>query len=150
MKISRILIGVFFAFILCSSTLDALCVKVTKANLRTGPGTNYEVGWTVYKYMPFEKVGMSLSGNWYAVKDVDSTVLWIYRNLLTSKYRCAVVNTEGVNVRTGPGVQYGKRFGKPMEKYYSARILKKKGAWLKIIDGDNETGWIRKDYVWIR
>jgi len=150
MKISRILIGVFFAFILCSSTLDALCVKVTKANLRTGPGTNYEIGWTVYKYMPFEKVGVSLSGNWCAVKDVDNTVLWIYRNLLTNKYRCAVVNTEGVNVRTGPGAHYEKRFRKPMEKYYSARILKRKGPWIKIIDGDNETGWIHKDYVWIR
>ncbi|HNS13755.1 MAG TPA: SH3 domain-containing protein [Syntrophorhabdaceae bacterium] len=150
MKARLILITVFFLSIAGSGPLDAACVKVPKANLRTGPGTTYEVGWTVYKYMPLEKVGASLSGKWYAVKDVDDTVLWIHRNLLTSKYRCVVVKTEGVNVRKGPGIHYEKRFDMPMEKYYSARMIKRKGSWIKIIDGDNDTGWIHRDYVWIR
>jgi len=144
------LIAALFLTIVCSSSLYALCVKVPKANLRTGPGTNYEIGWTVYKYMPLEKVGVSLSGNWYAVKDLDNTVLWIHRNLVTTQYRCIVVNTEKVNVRKGPDTGYQKRFDTPMEKYYSARILNRKGNWIKIIDGDNDTGWIHKDYLWIR
>jgi SH3-like domain-containing protein len=56
MKARLILITVFFLSIAGSGPLDAACVKVPKANLRTGPGTTYEVGWTVYKYMPHGEV----------------------------------------------------------------------------------------------
>lgn len=98
----------FVLFILRNS--DALCVSAQKANLRDGPGTNYENAWEVYKYLPLLKVGISLSGEWYAVKDVDGDVNWIHKKLLTSRYRCAVVKTEEVNVRTGPGTNYSKSF----------------------------------------
>ena len=58
--------------------------------------------------MPFSKVGVSLSGEWYAVKDVDGDVNWMHKDLLTGKYKCAVVKTEEVNIRTGPGTRYSK------------------------------------------
>jgi len=48
MKARLILITVFFLSIAGSSPLGAVCVKVPKANLRTGPGTTDEVGWPVY------------------------------------------------------------------------------------------------------
>lgn len=48
----------------------ALCINVAKANLQTGFGTDYMKSWEVGKYMPFEKAGIPLSGDWYAVKDV--------------------------------------------------------------------------------
>jgi SH3-like domain-containing protein len=92
---------------------DALCVSAQKANLRDGPGTNYEIAWKVYKYMPFSKVGISLSSEWYAVKDVDGDVNWIHKRLVTNRYRCAVVKTEEVNVRTGPDTNYSKSFFSP-------------------------------------
>jgi SH3-like domain-containing protein len=125
-------------------------VKVPKANLRVGPGTGYEVGWTVYKYFPFKKVGTSLSGKWYAVEDTDGDVLWIHQSLVTSRYRCAAVVSDKANVRTGPGTRYGKLFSEPVIRYYSFRVLKETGAWVKVRDVDNNTGWLHRNSCRIR
>lgn len=129
---------------------NALCVKAQKANLRDGPGTNYEIVWEVYKYMPFLKVGVSLLGNWYAVRDVDGDVNWIHKGLVTNRYHCAVVKTEEVNVRTGPGTKYSKSYSSPAKKYYSFKVLKRKGIWVKVRDEWGDTGWIHRNYLWIQ
>jgi SH3-like domain-containing protein len=138
----------FVLFILRHS--NALCVSAQKTNLRDGPGTNYEITWEVYKYMPFSKVGISLSGEWYAVKDVDGDVNWIHKRLVTSRYRCAVVKTQEVNVRKGPGTNYSKVFFSPAKKYYSFRVLKRKGMWVRVKDEQGNIGWIHRNYLWIQ
>lgn len=135
-------------FILRNS--NALCVSTQKANLRAGPGTNYRIVWEVYKYMPFKKIGVSLSGDWYGVKDVDGDVNWIHKSLLTSRYRCAVVKTEEVNVRTGPGTGYSKCFFSPAKRYYSYKVLKRKGMWVRVKDEQGNIGWIHRNYLWIQ
>lgn len=133
-----------------SGTAAALCTKVPKANVRSGPGTAYSIVWEVYKYMPFEKVGSSNSGTWYAVKDIDGDVSWMHKNLLTASYRCAVVGDTEANVRTGPGTQYKETSWSPARQYASFRVLQKKGNWLKIRDEWNSTGWIHKSLLWVR
>ncbi|MDH4230988.1 MAG: SH3 domain-containing protein [Nitrospirota bacterium] len=138
-------------FLICSGgAADAMCVKTSKANIRLGPGTNYESIWQVYKYMPFEKVGVSVSGNWYAVKDVDGDVNWIHKKLITNGFRCAVVKKESVNVRKGPGTRYPKIYPGPARQYFSFRVLKKKGLWIKVRDELGKIGWIHKKFLWIR
>jgi SH3-like domain-containing protein len=122
---------------------------VPKANLRVGPGTNYDIGWQVFKYMPFEKVGKSLSGKWFAVKDVDNDVLWIHRNLVTEDFKCAVVEASEVNVRTGPGTNYSRSQMGPAKKYYSYRILDIRGNWVRLRDEWGNIGWIHRDHLWI-
>ena len=141
----------FFLFIASSySDAGALCVNVQNANIRVGPGTNYDKIWEVYKYMPFKKVGVSTSGDWYAVQDVDGDVNWIHKKLVTSQYKCAVVTSEEVNIRTGPGTKYQKNSSGPAKKYYSFKILKKQGSWVKVKDDLGVTGWIHTDYIWIQ
>jgi len=129
---------------------NAVCVRAPKANIRTGPGKNYEIVWEVYRYMPFQRVGTSLSGNWYAVKDVDGDVSWIHRNLVTRKYRCAVVKAEEANIRSGPGTRYARSPMGPARQYYSFRVVKKNGDWIKVKDEWGSAGWIHRDLVWIR
>lgn len=148
-KTSAILCTIFFIMIIIPNFSDALCVKIPKANLRSGPGTNYEIVWEVYKYMPFKKVGVSLSGDWYAVRDVDGDVNWKYKNLLTDKYRCAVVKTEKVNVRKGPGNNYPKSSLSPTVQYDSFKIMQKKGVWVKVKNEWHNVGWIHKNFLWI-
>ncbi len=126
---------------------NALCVKAEKANIRVGPGTNYQKGWTVYKYFPLKKVGVSLSGDWYAVEDIDGDVFWAHKGLVTNGYRCAAVKCDRVNVRSGPGAKYRKRFSKPAEKYDCFKVLERKGAWMKVKDANNNSGWIHQDCV---
>jgi len=148
-KTSAILCTIFFIIIIVPNCSDALCVKVPKANLRSGPGTNYGIVWEVYKYMPFKKVGVSLSGDWYAVRDVDGDVNWMYKKLVTDKYRCAVVKTEEVNVRRGPGKNYPKSSLSPAVQYDSFKILQIKGTWVKVEDEWHNIGWIHRNFLWI-
>lgn len=127
-----------------------LCVKASVANVRSGPGQHYEKIWQVDRFMPLEKVGVSLSGDWYAVRDVDGDVLWIHESLVTVEYRCAVVKSKVVNVRTGPGTRYRKRFSEPANKYDSFRVIRESGGWVEVRDAHNKPGWIHRDYLWIQ
>ncbi len=150
MKKLLIVLCITLSFNLIVRYADALCINTQKANVRTGPGKSYEVIWEVYKYMPFLKVGTSVSGKWYAVRDVDGDVNWIHKKLLTNRYSCAVVKTDEVNVRTGPGRNYPKSSLSPAKKYYSFKVLKKRGMWVRIKDEYGNIGWIHRNYLWIQ
>jgi SH3-like domain-containing protein len=138
----------FFLCLTCSA--EALCIKVSAANVRSGPGTQYEVVWKVYRYMPFEKVGESLPRGWYAVKDVDGEVNWLSRHLVRKDIRCAVVKKVRTNVRKGPGMRYGKTFWSPAPQYSSFKVLHRKGLWVKVKSEWGEVGWVYKNNLWIR
>lgn len=135
---------------LAGSTAEALCTKTARANLRAGPGTHYSLVWEVYRYMPFEKVGKSLSGTWHAVRDVDGDVSWIHGSLVTDSYLCAVVKKSGTNVRTGPSTGYREAKWGPAKQYDSFRVLKRRGSWVRVKDEWGNTGWIYKNLLWVR
>ena len=130
-----------------TTTAHALCVSVHEANLRTGPGTNYEKSWTVYMYMPFKK--LETKGEWYKVQDLDGDVHWIHSKLVSEDIQCAVVKAEKVNVRSGPDTSYDKVPPQFYEKYHSFQITETKGKWVKIHDEVDNQGWISTDFLWI-
>lgn len=151
MKLFSVMFCVICAVLICSvDHSSALCLKMSEANIRSGPGKNYEIIWQVYRFMPFEKVGISLSGNWYAIRDLDGDVGWVYKNLVTNKYRCAIVKSRVVNIRKGPGTNYAKAFSEPAQRYDTFRIIQRQGAWMKVKDEWNNVGWIHRDYLWVR
>lgn len=129
-------------------TATALCVKATEANLRAGPGTNYQKTWEVLQYMPLKKIGQQ--GKWYQVEDVDGDRHWIYSSLVSDAMRCAVVRVKEANVRTGPGTRYAQSELSPVEKYYSFKVLQTKGAWVKVQDEVFDGEWIAKKLLWIQ
>ena len=139
---------------ICSTLLiinhtDAVCISVPKANIRMGPGTNYEKAWQVYRYMPFKKVGASIDGLWYAIEDVDGDVNWVSKSLVTNSYDCAVVKKEQVNIRTGPGTRYQKSSMSPALRYDAFKVLKRQASWVRVQDASGSIGWIHRDYLWI-
>lgn len=147
--------GIIISYCICiiivlTGSAAALCVTAPRANLRCGPGPQYKKTWEVYKYMPFEKVGVSVSGTWYAVKDVDGDIHWIYKKLVSESCRCAVVTTDNVAARTGPGTKYAKSRLNPANKYYCFRVMQKKEGWVKLKDQWGNLVWIHKKYLWIR
>lgn len=150
MKTAFILLSVAFSLTQLSISAEALCVKVSHANIRSGPGTKHELIWEVYKYMPFKKVGISSSGRWYAVEDVDGDVNWISKSLTTNSFRCAVVKESKVNIRVGPGTRYRKTGSSPAQQYSSFKVLKRKRSWIKVKDEWGKVGWISKRFLWIR
>jgi len=146
--IMKIIFSVFFvSFFMHNSFADALCVTVPEANLRSGPGTQYERTWEVFKYMPFKK--LSQKGDWYKVQDVDGDKHWIYRKLVRDKFDCAVVKADKANIRKGPGVRYQKKHFSPALKYAAFKVLKRKGDWVKVLDEFGDSGWIFRKLLWI-
>lgn len=140
--------ALFCAMAVCAPVQAApLCVKASEANLRQGPGTNYGKTWKVYKYMPLSQVGRQ--GSWYEVKDVDGDRHWIYANLVSSSLRCAVVKVDKANMRSGPGTGHAQTEISPVEKYYSFRVLERKGDWVKVRDEVDNVGWISSALLWL-
>jgi SH3-like domain-containing protein len=125
----------------------ALCVTVSEASLRSGPGTSYKKTWEVFKYMPLKKV--KTEGSWYKVKDMDGDAHWINRKLVSDKFECAAVKKDKTNVRRGPGTNYKQTLSSPLMKYDSFKVLKKQGSWVKVLDEFGEKGWIFRNLLWI-
>jgi SH3-like domain-containing protein len=147
--VKQISVSIILGMILVISQTHAhaLCVKVTDANLRSGPGTKHEKTWEVFKYMPFKR--LLRRGDWYKVQDVDGDYHWIYRKLVTDAFDCAVVKREKANMRTGPGTQYRITTDSPMLKYDSFRVLKRSGKWVQVLDEFGDKGWIFRKLLWI-
>jgi SH3-like domain-containing protein len=128
---------------------EALCVKVAWANLRTGPGTGYAKSWEVGKYMPLEKIGVCLTGQWYAVRDVDGDTHWIHSQLVNESCRAAVVCGEKIAVRSGPGRRHAQtRLGR-VSKYHCFKILRQQGSWVQVRDAQGNQGWIHDKFLWM-
>lgn len=150
----NIMKGILFFYITLTLILSlnsdahALCVNVSEANLRSGPGTQYEKTWEVFRFMPFKKI--TQNGSWYKVKDVDGDVHWIYKKLLTGRFKCAVVKKNDINVRNGPGSHFSKTAFSPALKYDSFKIIKTKNSWINVIDEFGNKGWISKQLLWIQ
>jgi SH3-like domain-containing protein len=145
----QFLIGLILitSIFILNTPLYALCVNVSEANLRKGPGTHYEKTWEVFKYMPFKK--LAKKGTWYKVQDVDGDVHWVYNNLITSKFNCAVVKVNEANVRSGPGTKFKKNSLSPIIKYESFKVVKRQGSWVKVQDEFGDSGWVFRKLLWI-
>ncbi len=147
-RLVRLVVAIYILLIVSATFASALCVITEDANLRSGPGTNYDKTWQVFKYMPLKKLGKK--GHWYRVKDVDGDEHWVYEKLVTEKFRCAVVKVDKANIRRGPGLKYRKTDFSPVIKYDSFRIIKRRGLWYKVKDEFGQVGWIHKKLIWIQ
>lgn len=98
--------------------------------------------------MPLVK--LSRKGSWIKVKDFEGDVHWVFKTLVTSKHKCAVVKVDKANLRTGPGTGYSQASDLPSaEKYMVFKLSKIKGQWAKITDTFGDSYWIYRKLVWI-
>lgn len=141
----RILIFVIFSVVLfvVDASADRLAVSVDKANIRSGPGNNHEILWSVGKYYPLDT--LKKSGNWYKIRDFEGDEGWIFHSLI-KKIPAVIVKAPLVNVRSGPETSSRVLF--QAEKGVSFERLGKKGNWFKVRHADGEVGWIHESLVW--
>ena len=128
-----------------SSVSAAEFLSVTKdgVNIRSGPDTNKEILWEVFKDLPLEVI--KRQGEWIQTKDFEGDTGWIFKSLVTNNKR-AIVKVNTANMRIGPGknyelvatVKYGVVFT-PLEK---------EGDWIKVKHDDGTIGWIFKNLLW--
>jgi len=122
---------------------ERLTVAVPKANIRSGPGTQYDIIWQVYKYYPIKVI--KKTGSWYRFSDFEGDKGWIYK-LLVRKISSVITTKEKCNIRSGPGTKYSVVF--TTEKGVAFKVIKRKGSWIHVRHADGDEGWIYKSLVW--
>jgi SH3-like domain-containing protein len=120
-----------------------MAVKADIANIRSGPGTDYDQLWQVEKYHPF--LVLESKGAWYSVQDFEGDRGWIHRSLL-DKSETVIVKVDRCNVRTGPGTQFDVAF--MVTKGIPFKVLQKKGRWYELQHADGDRGWIFNALLW--
>ena len=122
---------------------ERLSIKVPKANIRSGPGTKYEIIWQVGKYYPVQII--KKSGHWYQFTDYEGDAGWIIDRLLT-KTPTVITIKDKCNVRAGPSTSQPVVF--ICDKGVAFKVLKRKGKWIKVEHPDGDRGWIYRSLVW--
>ena len=118
-------------------------VRVETANVREGPGTQYERLWTVERGFPLEVIGHR--GRWLKTRDFLDSEGWIFAPL-TDTQPSVIVHVNEARVRSGPGLRHQVRFVATWGE--SFRVLSQQGEWVRIEDPENGRGWIHESLVW--
>ena len=122
---------------------ERLTATSSIVNIRSGPGTKYDILWKVGKYHPI--LVLKKSGNWYRFRDFEGDKGWIHKSLVR-KIPSVITNKENCNVRSGPGTKYKILFA--TEKGVPFKTLKRKGNWIYVQHADGDKGWIHKSLIW--
>jgi SH3-like domain-containing protein len=137
---------ILISVISCSNVAYAgerLAVSVSIANIRSGPGTNYDTLWQVYKYYPIKVI--KKSGSWILFVDFEGDKGWV-KNTLVHKIPSVITIKEDCNIRSGPGTKYSIVF--KTERGVAFKVIKEKGSWIYVQHADGDKGWIYKPLVW--
>jgi len=138
-----IAIGLLLTLFGSTAWAQRLAVSGTIANIRSGPGTQYEVMWQVEKYYPFEV--LKKENKWYYFKDFEGDRGWLHESLV-GRINSVVTTCAICNVRSGPGTEHPKVF--EVERGTPFKVVGKKGNWLQIEHAAGYHGWIYKSLVW--
>lgn len=135
--------GIFFVFFAEAVFAERLSISSSVANIRSGPGTKYEILWKVEQYHPI--VIIKKTGNWYYFSDFEKDEGWIHKSLLKD-IKTVITVKKKCNIRFGPGTNHDILF--TVENGIPFKVLKQQGKWINIIHADGDRGWIYESLVW--
>lgn len=130
---------------------DALAENATVtagvANVRSGPGSSYEVAGSIYAGTEVNVI--ETSGSWHKIK-LGNLTGWMSDTVLEvapgeKQLESLVVTGQTVNLRSGPGTNY-EIVGK-VTQGDSLGLLGVEGNWYKVKNTDGSTGYISADLV---
>jgi SH3-like domain-containing protein len=145
MKRIAILIALLF---LAGTGIDAaaaqrLAVTAEIANIRSGPGTQYDVLWQVETYYPI--LVIDKSDQWYQFKDFENDTGWVHKSLV-DEIETIITKKDLCNIRSGPGT--GEKILFTVNRGIPFKVLEHKDHWLHIEHGDGDKGWIHDSLIW--
>jgi SH3-like domain-containing protein len=120
-----------------------LAIKSNVANIRSGPGKQYDILWQVEKYHPI--LIIDKNGKWYRFRDFEGDEGWIHVSLV-GEIPAVITKSEKNNVRSGPGPGYKIKF--TVEKGIPFRVLQRKNKWVYVRHADGDKGWIHTSLLW--
>jgi SH3-like domain-containing protein len=122
---------------------ERLTVAADVANIRSGPGTKFDILWKVGKFHPLNV--LEKSGSWYRFRDFEGDEGWVHKSLI-SNLPSIITIKEKCHVRSGPGTGSDILFS--VENGIPFQVIKRKGNWIHIRHADGDQGWIHNSLVW--
>ncbi|MCD4743325.1 MAG: SH3 domain-containing protein [Desulfobacteraceae bacterium] len=140
-------LGVLIVLFLLSSVYaianERRCISEPIANVRSGPGTDYDIKWKVEKYHPI--IILKKQGDWYQFEDFEKDKAWVHKSLVGEENSVITIKND-CNVRSGPGTNNKIVF--KVARGVPFKVLGKKDSWYKVKHADGDQGWIHKTLVW--
>ena len=143
MRVNTAIFAVVMIWIACPAHAERLAVSSSVANVRSGPGTKYDVVWKIGKYHPIFVIHKVDS--WYQFKDFEGDKGWVHKSLV-GKIDTVITKGDISNIRAGPGTKYKVVF--KVEKGIPFKVIAREGHWIHIQHADGDEGWIHASLVW--
>jgi SH3-like domain-containing protein len=131
-----------------ASAAEMVAIAGEEMNMRTGPGTDQPVEWTLGSGYPLEVIGKK--GEWLQVKDFEGSSGWVHR-MTTQKTPHVIVRAnkgtdQQINVRREPSTSadivakanYGVVF----------KMVGTQGTWIKVEHAQGVVGWVEGSLLW--
>ena len=118
-------------------------IRSNTVNLRTGPGLQYPVTWTIkHAHLPVQIVAEYET--WRQVKDPDGTTGWVHQSMLSGK-RYVLVKKDRLRFLADPDVK-----GRPVAKVLSGEVapFRKCHNGFCQIEVAKKKGWVPVNAVW--
>jgi len=122
-------------------------LKAGRANVRVGPGDDYNVAWI------YQKPGLPVEvlqeyDTWRRIRDSDGTEGWVYHSLLSGKRTAAVqlkAKTDLAPLHAKPDAE------SPVTAQLQSGVLGSikscNGLWCRLV-GEGFDGWIEQNRLW--
>jgi len=115
-------------------------------NIRKGPGTEYPTYAT--EPLGFEVQAVGQKGDWLEIEFPMRGTLYVSKEFVQKiDEKTGIVTKPGVNVRTGPGLQYDRAFTVPAGQKFQILGMDPKNEWFRVAPMPGETAWILAQYV---
>jgi SH3-like domain-containing protein len=124
---------------------ERMAVSVPEANMRSGPGMQYDALWKAEQYTPLEVIDKDPTGEWLFFKDFEGTKAWVKKSLV-GKIDSVITKNDLCNIRKDPSTNADVIF--KAERGVPFKVVKRQKDWIQIQHADGDIGWIHKDLVW--
>ena len=142
----KIALSAVFFFLIVQNAQAAQYVSITgdNINVRSGPGTNYQVVMELFKGFPLKVI--ATQGDWLKVSDFESDTGWVHSSLVVKGNSVIVNGNKSVNMRAEPSTN--APIIATVDRGVVLTRLESKGKWLKLKHSSGLIGWIYKPLVW--
>jgi len=140
---------IFFSLValLTAATVSAanyVSVNGDNINVRTGPGTNYQVAMELFQGYPLKV--LATQGDWLKIVDFENDGGWIHSSLVASGNTVIVNGKTSVNMRAEPSTKGA--IVATVDRGVVLTKLESKDKWLKVKHSSGLIGWIYKPLLW--
>ena len=144
--ISRIVSAFFLVMLLTASASAAnfVSIKGDNINVRTGPGTNYQVSMELFDGYPLKV--LATQGHWLKISDFENDSGWVHDSLVVKNNTVIVNGTKSVNMRAEPSTK--SSVIATVDRGVVLARLETRGKWLKLKHSSGLIGWIYKPLLW--